>query len=185
MLPPSVLRRPSTYRSTSVPRSKGVQGATKDDARQGKGDTVEEEGYGRRRGTREERRIRGANQRRNRPFHLYAARIQLTLHLLPSFFISSRCPACLCALPYTGCSSARARITMTLVKNVHCTTWTHLCLIRSVPVTSLTKLRVLNLTRRMLRMFDEGMQELSRNWSTMWNVSSILDFQGYVFLWRL
>ena len=46
MLPPSVLRRPSTYRSTSVPRPKGVQGATKDGARQGKGDTVEEEeGY--------------------------------------------------------------------------------------------------------------------------------------------
>lgn len=34
-------------------------------------------------------------------------------------------------------------------------------------------------------MFDEGMQELSGNWLTTWNVSSILDFQGYVFLWRL
>lgn len=75
------------------------------------------------RGAREERRIRGANRRRNRPFHLYAARIQLTLHLLPSFF-SSRGPSMPTALSplffllllvapnplllsYTGCSSGR------------------------------------------------------------------------------
>lgn len=142
MLSPSVLRRLSTYRSTSVPRPKGVQGATKDGTRQGKGDTVEEEGHERRRGTREERRIRGANQRRNRPFHLYAARIQLTLHLLLSFFFSSRCLACLCVSSYTGCPFAR----------VHCNPYSLYnldtplsCL--NIPVTSLTKFVALYLYR--------------------------------------
>lgn len=51
---------------------------------------AETRGWWGRRGTQEERRIRGASQRRNRLFHLYAARIQLTLHLLLSFFFSSR-----------------------------------------------------------------------------------------------
>lgn len=84
--------------------------------------------HGRRRGTREERRIRRANRRRNRPFHLYAARIQLTLHLLPSFFFSSREPACLCPLPYTGCSSGRACIRRAPPKIFIARSPTHLCL---------------------------------------------------------
>lgn len=144
--------------------------------RHGRRRRVQGEGGGERGGTREERRIRGANRRRNRPFHLYAARIQLTLHLLPSFFFSSRGPAFLCALPYTGCSSARARITVTLVKNVHCTTPdTPFVSSPSVPVTFLTKLlRVFDLKRWTPQMFVERTREFSGNWFT-WNVSNVSD----------
>lgn len=87
----------SFYRSSLVPRPKRVQGAAKDGARSGipwgrakrRRWGRNREGQGGTGGAGRKKNKRSEHQRRNRPFHLYAARIQLTLHLLLSFFFSS------------------------------------------------------------------------------------------------